>query len=124
MFLDAQAAVMRSAVMFRGNKDFVVVSLGAVARAALQCGAASILVAHNHTTDSAEPSAHDVRFTRRLALVMAIVGIPLLDHLIVAANGAIHSMTDAGSWTAPLDEFAAFMGDGDELHTRATEGAQ
>lgn len=124
VFLDAKSTVIQSETMFFGNRDFVLVTFTDIARAALRHGATALLVAHNHTTSSAAPSAHDVRFTRRLSLVMAITGIPLLDHVIVSATGDVHSMADLGPWEAPLQEFAALLGEHGELHAPAPEGRQ
>jgi len=50
---------------------------------AFDVGAHGILLAHNHPSGSAEPSAADVTMTRSLAELTRAVGITLLDHLIV-----------------------------------------
>lgn len=109
IFLDAQHAVIRSEIMFHGTKDLVFVKVGSVARAALQYGAHALVVAHNHPRGIATPSIEDVRFTRRLQVAMAIVGIPLTDHLIVTSK-QVYSMASQGPWEAPLKELAALLG--------------
>jgi DNA repair protein RadC len=49
--------------------------------------AAAILVAHNHPSGDATPSAEDVAVTRRLERCAELVGLEFLDHVIVAGNG-------------------------------------
>lgn len=46
--------------------------------------AASIVVAHNHPSGSAEPSDKDISLTQQLAAAGQMLGIPLRDHLIVS----------------------------------------
>ncbi len=58
-----------------------------VFKAAIDHGAASIIVVHNHPSGNPEPSAEDLQITRQLAEAGKIVGIPLRDHLIVAGGG-------------------------------------
>lgn len=117
-FLDAESTVFRSEILFRGSKERVMVSMTGVARTAMRHGAHSICVAHNHPIGGAEPSAEDVRFTRRLRVVMTVVGIPLVDHIIVARSG-VYSMAEQGPWEAPLEELAVLIGDPGQLHTPA-----
>lgn len=108
-FLDESGALIRCEGMFHGTAEAVRVNVVQVARAALRSGAAAIAVAHNHPFGCANPSEIDVRFTRRLMLVMTIAGIPLKDHLIVT-HDRTHSMQKQGPWPLPLEEFAALMG--------------
>jgi len=49
--------------------------------------AASILVAHNHPSGTLAASAEDLALTERLAAAGRLLGIPLLDHLILTADG-------------------------------------
>jgi DNA repair protein RadC len=54
---------------------------------AIQDRAVSILVAHNHPSGNLEPSEADLIATRRLVEVSKTLGIPVVDHLIVAEGG-------------------------------------
>lgn len=54
---------------------------------ALRWSAASVLVAHNHPSGDATPSPEDCDITHRLVKAGEILGIPLLDHLIIAEEG-------------------------------------
>jgi DNA repair protein RadC len=54
---------------------------------ALAARAASVLVAHNHPSGDATPSPEDCEITRRLCRAGELLGVPLLDHLIIAEEG-------------------------------------
>jgi DNA repair protein RadC len=54
---------------------------------ALRWSAASVLIAHNHPSGDATPSPEDCDITHRLVKAGEILGIPLLDHLIIAEEG-------------------------------------
>ena len=80
---------------FTGTIASVSVSIRDLVGDALAADARRILLAHNHPSGDAEPSADDLAFTRRLALVLAELEMPLVDHLIVG-NTATVSMRARG----------------------------
>ncbi len=57
--------------------------------------AAAFIVAHNHPSGGATPSAEDLAITQRLKQVGELLGIGLLDHIILG-DRSYHSMADAG----------------------------
>ena len=59
-----------------------------VARDALAFDARWMLMAHNHPSGDWRPSADDVAATTRLARILAAIGIVLVDHWVLAAEGA------------------------------------
>ena len=61
---------------------------------ALRCGAASVIVAHNHPSGSIEPSDEDVRMTRRLKDAGRLVGVDLHDHLILGHRPNFTSLNE------------------------------
>src|SRR5262249_4966168 len=62
---------------------------------ALQAGAVAIIFAHNHPSDSVEPSEDDRALTRRLADGAKLLGIRFLDHVILGRSVSF-SFADAG----------------------------
>ena len=54
---------------------------------AIAHSAAALIVAHNHPSGDCSPSPEDKDATRRLSRSGELLGIPLLDHLIVAERG-------------------------------------
>lgn len=57
--------------------------------------AAAILCAHNHPSGTLQASPEDLAITRRLADAGTLLGIRLLDHLIVTADGFL-SLRESG----------------------------
>ncbi len=56
-------------------------------RLALRASASAFVLVHNHPSGDSTPSVEDIEFTRRVALAAAVVGMPLLDHVVVAREG-------------------------------------
>jgi DNA repair protein RadC len=83
LFLDNRHRVLAAEELFRGSIDGASVHPREVVRRAIDHNAAALIVAHNHPSGVAEPSAADIAITRRLHEALALVEVRLLDHLIV-----------------------------------------
>ena len=55
-----------------------------VFKAAILANAASVIVVHNHPSGNPEPSREDIRITRQLVEAGKLMGVPVLDHVIIA----------------------------------------
>ena len=62
---------------------------------AIRCGAAHIILAHNHPSGDPAPSAEDHRLTRTLKEAGALLGIPVTDHVILG-GAAFFSFSEEG----------------------------
>ena len=69
-----------------GGRDQVVISIRTVAADALAFSASGVVIAHNHPSGDATPSARDVAFTRALAAGLRTLEVVLLDHLVIAGD--------------------------------------
>ena len=69
-----------------GARDQVTISIRTVAVDALAFGAHGVIIAHNHPSGDATPSARDVAFTRALAAGLRTLEVMLLDHLVIAGD--------------------------------------
>lgn len=56
---------------------------------AARVGSSGILLAHNHPSGDATPSASDRRATRRLAHAGEAIDLTLVDHLVFAADDCV-----------------------------------
>ncbi len=67
-----------------GSMSQSVVGVPDVFKAAILANANAIIMVHNHPSGNLEPSSDDFEITRRVKAAGEIIGIPLLDHVIVA----------------------------------------
>lgn len=67
-----------------------------VLRLALMEAASTFVLAHNHPSGDPTPSPGDASMTRQVAQLGALLGVPLVDHVIVARGGGHSSMLDIG----------------------------
>ncbi|HEY7927185.1 MAG TPA: JAB domain-containing protein [Candidatus Dormibacteraeota bacterium] len=65
----------------------------------LRAGAASFVVAHNHPSGDPSPSRADRVVTDALRNAAALIGVPMLDHIVVAARSH-HSFREVEGWDA------------------------
>lgn len=93
LYLDNQLRVIATGELARGTLSQASVYPREVVREALRHHAAALIVAHNHPSGLAEPSAADRVFTQQLKRALALVDIKLVDHLIVA-GAAVISMAE------------------------------
>lgn len=83
LFLDSQHRVLACDELARGTLDAAAVYPREIVKAALKRNAAAVILAHNHPSGVAEPSAADRHLTERLKQALAVVDIRVLDHLVV-----------------------------------------
>jgi len=95
VYLDGRHRVLSSEIVFRGTIDGASVHPREIVRRALAHNAAAVIVAHNHPSGVAEPSAADIAITRRLADALALVDVRLLDHFVIGDDEPI-SMASRG----------------------------
>lgn len=79
-----------------GDAGAADVPIRAVARDAVALGAARVMMAHNHPSGDPTPSRSDLAATRRLATALAALGVPLVEHLVLARAGGCFSLRGAG----------------------------
>jgi DNA repair protein RadC len=75
--------------LFRGTVDGASVHPREVVKEALQRNAAACILAHNHPSGVAEPSAADELITQKVRDALALVDIRVVDHVVVAAGGSV-----------------------------------
>jgi DNA repair protein RadC len=95
IFLDNRHRMLGFEEIFRGTIDGANVYSREIVRQALLYNAVSILVAHNHPSGSAQPSAADERVTRRLREALSLIEVRLLDHFVVG-EATCYSFSEHG----------------------------
>ena len=78
-------------------------SVRKIIRLAVNRAAITAFIAHNHPSGVALPSVDDIRTTEELHDALALVGVDLLDHFIVA-DGECVSLAQSGLMNR-MDDF-------------------
>ena len=89
VFLTAQNRVIVVEELFRGTLTQTSVYPREIVKRALANNAASVILAHNHPSGEASPSAADRSLTKALADALALVDVRVLDHFIVAPGASL-----------------------------------
>ncbi|MCB9882351.1 MAG: DNA repair protein RadC [Planctomycetes bacterium] len=87
LLLDVRHRVFREELVSVGTLTTAPVDPREVYSSAIRHRAAAVCVAHNHPSGDPTPSREDHEVTRRLQLAGDLLGIPLLDHVVVAGEG-------------------------------------
>ncbi len=87
LYLDACHRAVHKETVSVGTLTASLVHPREVFAPAFERPAAALVVAHNHPSGDPEPSREDRETTRRLCSAGRILGLPILDHLIVAERG-------------------------------------
>ena len=95
LFLDVKNRLLTMKEMFRGTLTHTSVYPREVVKAALTHNAASVMLAHNHPSGTAEPSEADLLLTRALVQALSLVDVRVLDHFVVAGS-QVHSFAEHG----------------------------
>lgn len=95
--LDVRHRVISEVLTARGSLTGVEVNPRDIFRPLVAQGAAGAIFVHNHPSGEAGPSVMDIEITNRLRQAGELMGIKVLDHVVVAADGYV-SISDRG-WT-------------------------
>ena len=87
LLLDSRRRLIREFWVTRGTLTASLVHPREVFRGALREAAAAIVLVHNHPSGDPEPSPEDREVTERLVRVGALIGIPVVDHVVIAETG-------------------------------------
>lgn len=87
LYMNARNAPLGWREVSRGSVSASIVHPREVFLPAISLVASSIIMAHNHPSGDATPSKDDVDLTRRLMSAGQLLGIEILDHIVVTANG-------------------------------------
>jgi len=96
LYLDTRNRLLGERELFRGALSRAVAEPRRILREGLLAGAAGCIVFHTHPSGDPSPSAEDLAFTRRLAEAGESVGIRLVDHLVLGAQGRWVSLRERG----------------------------
>jgi DNA repair protein RadC len=86
LWLDNRHRILDCQKLFTGTVDGASIHPREVVRAALSYNASAAILAHNHPSGVAEPSAADRAITHELRDALRLIGVRVLDHIVVGAE--------------------------------------
>lgn len=95
-FLDENHRLIYCEKQFDGSINSVEIHARKIVREAQRCGAAFVVLAHNHFVDT-NPSIQDMKATNQLRDDLLKTGIELTDHIIICGNTGA-SMAESGHY--------------------------
>ncbi len=87
LLLNTQHRVLRDVIVTKGILDASLIHPREVFRPAIVEGAAAVILVHNHPSGDPTPSSQDLAVSRQMIEAGRTIGIPVLDHVIVADRG-------------------------------------
>jgi DNA repair protein RadC len=93
--LNNRNEALKEEIVAKGTLNECVVSPREVFRPMIAEAAARLIAVHNHPSGDPAPSPADIALTHRIAEAGALLGIPLLDHVVIGRKGYA-SMRDMG----------------------------
>jgi DNA repair protein RadC len=87
LFLDRKNTLIADEVQQEGTVDHTPVYPREVVKRALQLGASSLIMVHNHPSGDPTPSQADIEMTHEVQAAAHALGIALHDHVVIGRKG-------------------------------------
>ena len=87
IYLNSRKRVVKYKTLFVGSLNESLINSREIFKVALEEGASAIILVHNHPSGDFTPSEADLKSTKDVYGAGEIMGIPLIDHIIIANNG-------------------------------------
>jgi DNA repair protein RadC len=103
LVLDGRNRLRSAQRVAQGGLHGCALTPGDVLRPAVREGGSAFVLVHNHPSGDPAPSREDVAMTRLVAAAGELLGVPLLDHVIVARGGE-SSLLELGAFGRDLPD--------------------
>jgi DNA repair protein RadC len=112
VLIDRYGRLINIEQLSQGDETSTAITPRIVGRAAIAAGALYVVLCHNHPGGNCKPIPQDLKTTGHLVRALQILGVTVLDHVVVAANGcasirAIMAKTHKGVWPSFMVEGTA-----------------
>lgn len=84
LYLNRASRVIGWEIISKGSASACIVDIQNIIRSALNLGAQSLILAHNHPSGNTTPSDSDSKITQKTKQAAALFDIALLDHIILS----------------------------------------
>lgn len=89
LYLDSKNRLIRDHLMSDGSVDQSAIYVREVVKRALDLGAASLILVHNHPSGDPSPSRQDIAITKEIVDACRRLGVMVHDHVIIAGDAHI-----------------------------------
>jgi len=89
LYLNSRYQLVCEEIISIGSLTANIIHPREVFQPAIEHGAVAVIIAHNHPSESLEPTDADIEATEQLSAAGQVLGIDLLDHLIVTNKGYV-----------------------------------
>lgn len=96
IYLDNRKRMIKEKLLFIGTITHSTIHPREIFKEACMISATAFICIHNHPSGNPKPSSSDITFTKTILELSNKMGIPLLDHIIVATEG-YYSFFENGS---------------------------
>lgn len=93
--LDRRGYLKERVFLHEGTADSALFSLNHLLSEAVRVSPAALILCHNHPAETLRPSPDDLNSTMDALQALRVVGIPMLDHIVIAGPHAV-SIRSAG----------------------------
>lgn len=95
LYLNFANKVIKDCCVSKGGISSAPADVRVILKEALELGATSIILCHNHPSGNLSPSQADLTFTQKVIRAASLLDILVLDHIIVSQAG-YYSMNEEG----------------------------
>lgn len=103
LLLDLRGGLISTPTVALGSIASLSLHPRQIFREAIRRDAASVLLAHNHPSGDLTVSRHDTETTRILLDIGVLLGIPVIDHIIVAGRNFVSLRETTELWSGGPD---------------------
>ena len=96
LYLDTRLRLIQRDIPQNGTTDRVSIYPREVLKKALNLGASSVVIVHNHPSGQVQPSPADIAITQELYTTLMAGNIRFLDHLIIGSGRKVYSFSAHG----------------------------
>jgi len=96
LLLNRANKIIRDIMISEGGFSGTVADPKKIFKIALENGASSVILCHNHPSGNIQPSEADIRLTSKLRKAGEILDLPVIDHIILG-DDKYYSFADEGS---------------------------
>lgn len=95
LYLNRSNKIISYETISKGGISGTVADPRIILKKALEAGASSLIICHNHPSGNLQPSKQDELLTQKIKSAAQLIDISLLDHIIVSEEG-YYSFADEG----------------------------